>query len=87
MTDTVEQHQSSFKKALKDIGVDKIDANLNTFKDHNDSYISKAIFEQSLDKRFTREIEKKFSERLFHHFEKTDFNQIKGAKKLIDHLT
>ena len=48
LTDTVEQHQPSFKKALRDIGVDKIDANLNTFKHHTHSYILKAIFEQCL---------------------------------------
>ena len=35
---------------------------------------------------FTKEIEKKFSERLFHHFQQTDFNEFKVVKKLINHL-
>ena len=86
LSDSVEGHQASFREALKDIGVAVINAEFKSFKHHTDSYIAKEIFEQSQVQAFSEDKVKAFESSLSTKVKALKFEEINGAKALIDQL-
>ena len=86
LTDSVMQHQKAFTETLLEIGVSKINSDFKSFKHHTDSFIAKEIYEDSQKKIFSDEVLEKFKLGLSEKIEVLTFNEIKGAKELIDKL-
>lgn len=86
LTDSVKEHQKAFREALFDIGISEISSEFNSFKHHTDSFISKEIFEHNQKSTFSTEMRKHFQSCLFNRIKVISFNEIKGAKKLIEKL-
>lgn len=86
LTDSVKEHHKAFKETIVDIGVKQSKHELNLFKHHTDSFISKEIYETNTHEPFSddkiKEFENGLTEKIIHH----QFKEILGAKKLIDTL-
>ncbi len=86
LTDSVTQHIQSFKETLIEMGVSEIKSDFGTFKHHTDSFISKAIFESTVNREFLKTefdlFEKGLTEKLSHQ----QINEIAGARTLIEKL-
>ncbi|BDD06528.1 HAD family hydrolase [Aureibacter tunicatorum] len=85
LTDSVKQHQQAFAEILKDMGVES-HAEFKSFKHHTDSFIAKEIYESSLQASFTGDKKDAFEKALSSKLSQEAFDEIKGAKALIDSL-
>jgi len=86
LTDSVTQHIEAFKETLLEMGVSEIKSDFGTFRHHTDSFISKAIFEASQNKGFSKVEFDLFEKGLTEKLSKQTVNEIAGAKQLIDEL-
>ena len=86
LTDSVNIHHKAFKETIVDIGVKNGDQNLNLFKHHTDSFISKEIYETDTNKPFTDHIKKAFEAGLTDLICSQQIDEIIGAKKIIEDL-
>ncbi|PCJ82035.1 MAG: haloacid dehalogenase [Bacteroidetes bacterium] len=86
LTDSVKEHQKAFREALFDIGISEINSEFNSFKHHTDSFIVKEIYEHNQKSTFSTEMKKHFESCFFKRIKVIPFNEIRGAKKLIEKL-
>jgi len=86
LTDSVKQHQQAFRETLFEIGVDEINSSLNAFKHHTDSFIAKEIYESNRKTTFSKEKHSLFESGLTEKICNQKFEEIAGAKQLIDQL-
>ncbi len=86
ITDSVKVHQKAFYKMLIEIGVSKIDIEFNSFMHHTDSYIAKEIYENDQDLTFSQQKLTEFENGLNEKIKLENFNEVAGAKKLIEKL-
>jgi phosphoglycolate phosphatase-like HAD superfamily hydrolase len=84
LTDSVVIHQKAFTESLAEIGVEKISSDLNSFKHHTDSFIAKEIYQTMLNMPFSKEKKRQFEMALTQKVRQEEFNEIAGAKKLIE---
>ncbi|MBD0402483.1 HAD family hydrolase [Flammeovirga sp. EKP202] len=86
LTDSVKVHINAFLIALKQLGVKEEGFNFKTYKHHTDSYISKVIYEEYVQKEFTSEVQEQFASILYSEINKHEIKEIKGASQLIQSL-
>ncbi|WP_044205365.1 HAD family hydrolase [Flammeovirga sp. OC4] len=86
LTDSVKIHIGAFRKALKILGVKEEGFNFKTYKHHTDSYISKVIYEEHVQKPFDAEVQAQFANILFSEINQHKIEEIKGASQLIQNL-
>ena len=86
LTDSVTQHQKAFTETLFEIGVSEINAEYKSFKHHTDSFIAKEIYEDNQNKTFSKDKFLQFENGLSERIKLINFNEIKGAKELVDKL-
>lgn len=86
LTNSVKQHQDAFRDTLFEIGVEENTSDFKTFKHHTDLYIAKAIYEFSTKTKFSKERFDLFENGLTKKIYSQEFNEINGAKHLINFL-
>lgn len=86
LTDSVKEHQKAFTDTLFEIGVSEINSEYKSFKHHTDSFIAKELYEHNQKKPFSKEKMDQFENGLSERIELVNFNEIKGAKELIEKL-
>lgn len=86
LTDSVIYHQKAFSETLLDIGVSGITSTFTTFKHHTDSFIAKEIYEKDRNEPFSEEKNLQFEKGLSDRISTLSFEEIKGAKALIEQL-
>lgn len=86
LTDSVAQHQKAFTEMLFEIGVEKINSELKSFKHHTDSFIAKDIYESDRKMPFSKEKFNQFESGLTQKIYGQQFDEIVGAKRLIEKL-
>jgi beta-phosphoglucomutase-like phosphatase (HAD superfamily) len=86
LTDTVEMHQTAFRKSLHFIGIENFNDSFETYKHHTDSYIAKKIFEFVTNKPFEKFILDRFEEHLYEQINQNEIRAISGARQIIGDL-
>lgn len=86
LTDSVKTHQKVFTEALIQIGIKKINSEFKSFKHHTDSFISKEIYETTLNSPFSYNMMNKFENDLTEKITLEKIDEIPGAKNLIEKL-
>jgi phosphoglycolate phosphatase-like HAD superfamily hydrolase len=86
LTDSVIRHQKAFIETLFEIGVSEINSEFKSFKHHTDSFIAKEIYENNQKKAFSQEKMQQFENGLSERIKLFNFNEIKGAKELVEKL-
>ena len=86
LTDSVQIHQKAFTEMLFEIGVKNINAEFKSFKHHTDSFIAKEIYEFDRKESMPTSKISEFEKGLTQKISKENIPEIKGARKLIEHL-
>jgi len=86
LTDSVKIHQKAFTESLYEIGVEEINSQFKEFKHHTDSYILKSIYEDDQKEPISESKKIIFENVLTLKIEAEKFNEIKGARHLIETL-
>ena len=86
LTESVKIHQKAFTEMLTEIGVNNINSEFKSFKHHTDSFIAKEIYESDKNVSISEVKTNKFEKGLTEKISSEVINEIKGAKKLIEHI-
>jgi phosphoglycolate phosphatase-like HAD superfamily hydrolase len=87
LTDSVAIHQAAFVKTLKQLGIAEMNEQFHAYKHHTDLHIAKTIYEAFTSKQFDQHVIEQFEQSLHLNISETlDIAEIKGAKKLLEHL-
>lgn len=86
LTDTVDIHQSAFKKSLNLIGVKEFNDKFGSYRHHTDSFIAKVIYETNTSKKFDKKTSQVFENHLYEIISETTINEITGAKNFVNHI-
>lgn len=86
LTESVKIHQKAFTEMLTEIGVEKINSEFKSFKHHTDWFIAKSIYESDKKENISELKISEFEKGLTEKISSEIIKEIKGAKKLIEHI-
>ncbi|WP_196888745.1 HAD family hydrolase [Aureivirga sp. CE67] len=86
LTDSIPIYKKIYREMISEIGIKEFNADFDNYKHHSDSFIAKEIFETATGENFTKEKLEELEEIMYSKIINFDFEEIKGAKKLIENL-
>ncbi|WP_196892447.1 HAD family hydrolase [Aureivirga marina] len=86
LTDSIPIYKKIYREVIASLGIENYNKDFDGYKHHSDAYIAKEIYETATGKTFTKEKLNELENLLYEKITHYDFQEIKGAKEVIEHL-